>query len=60
MPKAKTRIGNRLENCERAMRLRPNQPVMLAKWPIIPCIHNSAAPNANMTMATSDQRRRLT
>ena len=60
MPSARTRIGNRFENCERAMMDIPNHEVMLEKCPIIPCIHSRAVPSANMTMTTSETLRRLT
>ena len=59
MPNAKTNMGSKLENCERAMTANPSHPVRLATCPIIPCIHSKAAPSATSTIATSVHRRRL-
>ena len=60
MPSAITRMGSRLENCERAMKENPSHSVTVTKWPMRPCIHSRAPPRATMTMATSEGRRKET
>ena len=60
IPRARTRIGRRFENCERAIMSHPKKPVRFEMCPMNPCIHNSAPPRATTTMATSLTRLKLT
>ncbi len=60
MPKASTKIGSKLENCDLAMIENPKNDEKLATWPIMPCIQSNAAPRATITIPTSVHLRKLT
>ena len=59
IPKASTRIGRRLENCERNITSMPYLCPRIIAHPISPCIHISDSARPTTTMATSDTLLRL-
>ncbi len=59
MPKASTKIGRRLENCERNITSIPYLCPRMIAHPISPCIHISERTRPTTTMATSDTLLRL-
>ena len=59
MPSAKTSIGRRFENCERAIIWYPVLSPIIQIHPIEPCIHSKARDNPVPTIRTSETRLRL-
>ena len=59
MPSARTRIGSRFENWERAIIWYPVRSPIIQIHPIEPCIHSNANERPAPTIKTSETRRRL-